>query len=96
MIYKPGDRVVVRKDLAAYRRYYMHGDEVFDDVMEGMQLLAGKTVTIREITPSGKYRIKEGIFNWTDGMFEGYAVDDDEIEVDEAAWHEFFSDFVVR
>ena len=68
--YKPGDKVTVRKDLTAHRRYYMeHGDDS-DVVVLEMLRLAGKEVTIKAVTFAGKYQIKEDNYNWTDEMFE--------------------------
>lgn len=68
--YKPGDKVTVRKDLTAYRKYYMEHARSGDTVMPKMLRLAGKEVTIEAVTPVGKYQIKEDNYNWTDEMFE--------------------------
>jgi hypothetical protein len=68
--YKPGDKVTVRKDLTAYRKYYMEHARSGDTVMPKMLRLAGKEVTIEAVTPVGKYQIKEDDYNWTDEMFE--------------------------
>ena len=63
--YKPGDKVVVRKDLEAHKDY---GEGV---AVSEMVERAGQTVTISRITFHGaKYNIVEDIWNWTDEMFD--------------------------
>jgi hypothetical protein len=72
--FKVGDKVLV-KNIKADARYYMEDGKAHDAVTFGMLNHSGKVVTIAEITPIGKYRIKEdrGTWNWVDGMFEGLA-----------------------
>ena len=42
-----------------------------------MVALRGQTVTISEIVPNGKYRIRELAYRvWTDEMFEGLHISD--------------------
>ena len=66
MKYKVGDKVRVRKDLVVDSRY---GDDTF---AVGMQKFSGKTMTIYDITPKNKYKLKEDFdrYNWTDEMLE--------------------------
>lgn len=67
--YKPGSKVRVRVDLEPNRGYKMRGSEEADVATPGMLTLAGKTVTIKEVTKWGKYHIEEMGWNWTDEMF---------------------------
>lgn len=66
MKYKVGDKVKVREDLVVDSRY---GDDTF---AVGMQKFSGKTMTVYDITPKNKYKLKEDFdrYNWTDEMFE--------------------------
>ena len=67
MKYKVGDKVRVRNDLVVNEKY---GNDTF---IVGMESYSGKTLTVSEITPKNKYKLKEVVcyFNWTDEMFEG-------------------------
>lgn len=74
--YAVGDVVYVREDLCEGRDYRMFNSSRVVDVALGTMLkLAGRAVTIEEITPYGKYHIKESDSNWTDEMFSGLAKD---------------------
>ena len=63
MKYKVGDKVRVRSDLEVGKRYGKHAF-VYD-----MIKYSGKIVTIESVGESD-YRIVEGIYSWTDEMFE--------------------------
>lgn len=73
--YKPGDIVVVRKDLITNCRYYMEGTSGWNIATNEMVGLRGCAVTIKGIV-LGRYIIPElqGCV-WTDEMFEGKAED---------------------
>ena len=73
MKYKVGDKVKVRDDLNLFAAYRMADGGACDGVVDEMMELRGRIVTIKSITDAGKYRIKEGDYNWTDGMFAGLA-----------------------
>lgn len=77
-LYQVGDRVIVRNDLNQTARYFMNGSrEVSDIATRDMVALRGQTVTISEIVPNGKYRIRELAYRvWTDEMFEGLHISD--------------------
>lgn len=64
--YKVGDTVKVRSDLMP-RHYY---GEYFTD---SMTKFLGKEVTITKIISYGRYKIKDGIYVFSDEMFEGKA-----------------------
>lgn len=79
LLYKVGDKVMVRKDIQEDDRCHMvsctespgyNGMYVNDD----MAVKAGKFVTIRAIIEDEdcgyKYAIKEDGWSWTDEMFE--------------------------
>ena len=70
-LYHVGDRVVVRSDLTADKRYYMADSTRSDICVSEMIKLAGETVTISEVLWHGKYIISESKWVWTDGMFAG-------------------------
>ena len=63
MKYKAGDKVKVRSDLEAGKRY---GGDMF---AEEMCKYEGKTLTIACVGQS-IYAVKENFYNWTDEMFE--------------------------
>ncbi len=69
MKYKVGDKVRVKKDLVADRIY---GYVVF---VNDMEKYCGKTVTIKSITESGRYKLEEDSAKryWTDEMLEDVA-----------------------
>ena len=73
--YKPGDIVVVRKDLITNCLYYMEGTSHWNIATNEMVGLRGCAVTIKGIA-LGRYIISElqGCC-WTDEMFEGKAED---------------------
>ena len=79
LLYKVGDKVMVRKDIQEKGHYHMvsctespgyKGMYVNDDTAAK----AGKLVTIRAIIEDEncgyKYKIKEDSWSWTDEMFE--------------------------
>lgn len=75
MMYKPGDKVMIRPDLREYECYYMlsgpkKGKGMFRTV-PSMVAQAGKVFTIKKIRENGRgYQLKEYDFGWTDSMFE--------------------------
>lgn len=77
--FKVGDKVRVRKDLKC-GEYYMRDGETKDSFIGDMKELMGKVVTIDKITESGKYRIVEHRYNWTDEMFEPDVVKIEKVE----------------
>ena len=84
MPYKVGDRVRVRCDLKIGGYYRMSNNpDVHDGVVRDMLRFAGKVVTIAKIENfSGKYRIVECGWNWTDEMFDGLEDTDDDSAFD--------------
>ena len=78
MLYKPGDRVVVRDDMKV-EEYYCNKDneDAAARLVKPMNDLAGKTVTIYRIASASIdrkfYRIDAdgGMFFWSDNMFYG-------------------------
>lgn len=72
LLYRPGDRVIVRPDLKRNTRYYMlNGSETFNAAVDDMFLLAGKIVTISDIWLNGQYHVEGSTWSWTDEMFLG-------------------------
>lgn len=75
MMYKPGDKVMIRPDLKEYECYYMlsgpkKGKGMFCTV-PSMVAQAGKVFTIKGIRENGRdYQLIEYDFGWTDEMFE--------------------------
>lgn len=75
VMYKPGDKVMIRSDLREYECYYMlsgpkKGKGMFCTV-PSMVAQAGKVFTIKKIRENGRgYQLKESDFGWTDSMFE--------------------------
>ena len=75
MMYKPGDKVMIRPDLKEYECYYMlsgpkKGKGVFCTT-PSMVAQAGKVFTIKGIRENGRgYQLIEYSFGWTDEMFE--------------------------
>ena len=75
MMYKPGDKVMIRPDLREYECYYMlsgpkKGKGMFCTV-PSMVAQAGKVFIIKKIRENGRgYQLKEYDFGWTDSMFE--------------------------
>ena len=71
--FKVGDRVIIRHDLSTDM-----GDDYFD-VMDDMVELAGKEATITDVDdfiydfPVYDLDIDEGVFGWTEDMFEEVA-----------------------
>lgn len=78
MLYKPGDKVVVRSDLVPGNEYAMRGKTVgYTDIFVDQMLpMCGKIATIEKVSNDG-YQIKEFDFNWTDDMFEGSVLTED-------------------
>lgn len=77
MKYKVGDKVKVRSKEwwdAQPKNAYGYVECGADVFSEGMTYMCGEIVTISAIR-SNTYRIGEGMFNWTDEMFEGLAED---------------------
>lgn len=84
LLYDPGDRVVVRKDLAVNEYYSNIDGSANVKVVSDMARYAGKTVTISSRSVHGPtgwelYHVEElvdeelgDIFWWTDCMFEGH------------------------
>ena len=75
--FKVGDKVKVRNDLKVDSRYLMDDSNVGDTFVSEMSEFKGETVTISEITASGKYLVEEDEtnWNWTDDMFEDKKVE---------------------
>ncbi len=75
MMYKPGDKVMIRPDLKEYECYYMlsgpkKGKGMFCTV-PSMVAQAGKVFTIEGIRENGRgYKLIGYGFGWTDEMFE--------------------------
>lgn len=75
MMYKPGDKVMIRPDLKEYECYYMlsgpkKGKGMFCTV-PSMVAQAGKVFTIEKILEDGRgYQLKGRGLGWTDSMFE--------------------------
>ncbi|MGN0655230.1 MAG: hypothetical protein ACI4KR_00410 [Ruminiclostridium sp.] len=80
MLYKAGDKVLVKPDLNLEDEYYMSDKSEYDYVSEEMLEYAGKVVTISEAYDFG-YHIEEladdddDEWIWTDEMFAGLAED---------------------
>lgn len=72
--YKPGDIVIVRKDLTTERHYFMEGTSAWNRATNEMVGLSGCAVTINGIV-FGQYITSECACRWTDEMFEGKAED---------------------
>lgn len=82
MIYKPGDKVVIRKDLNLDTPYPMIGCKSSLSDFKGfcinrtMLAMAGKTATIKDVRECIPYEfcyyLNECPFIWTDTMFENY------------------------
>ncbi len=77
MMYKPGDKVVVRSDLSSGTYYHMtSGETIGCSVRPGLRRVdqfKGKIVTIdRRNTRGAGYRVLEDSFGytWADEMFE--------------------------
>jgi hypothetical protein len=69
MLFKVGQRVMVRPDLKYQRRYKNISNDEGDIVTGQMYELKGKQVTISSISTMGKYRIEEESSWWTEEMF---------------------------
>lgn len=72
MKFKVGDRVRVRNDLIENKEYYMKDRRSSNSVVDDMLKLRGRVVTIKYA--QFQYQIEEYGFNWTDEMFEPFAV----------------------
>lgn len=84
--YKPGDRVIIRSDLVPNgARYHMFDNHaVSNSVSPDMAEMGGQVFAIKKVTDFGQYKLKgdPGLWNWTDEMFEGPAVELDDIDID--------------
>ena len=69
MRFKVGDKVRVRRDLEAGKRYYMDDKKESDIFMFGMKEFLGEIVTIIGLFCE-MYKIKDSEYVWTDEMFE--------------------------
>ena len=76
--YSPGDRVIVRPDLEENVRYDMDDYSINLGAADGMLRFAGTEVTIRSVEDGTFYKIEEGSYGWTDGMFLGCTDEVDE------------------
>lgn len=89
MLYRVGDRVVIREDLDGYKngRYYMLRKSKFggvkrdtnesNTITDGMYALRGKVFQITSIS-GGQYLLEDanvGSCRWTDEMFAGLEED---------------------
>ncbi len=75
MMYKPGDKVIVKNTLSMDKRYPMlsgpNRDYAHYFVNDSMEHQRGIVFTIKEAEDNGwGYRLKEFGFGWTDSMFE--------------------------
>lgn len=73
MLYKVGDKVVIKTDLNTDEDYYMSDSEEYCYVTEEMLKFTGRIATITDATPYG-YHIAEcddedSSWLWTDEMF---------------------------
>ncbi len=79
MLYKKGDRVVVRPDLNGNDTYHMSDQDMWNVATEEMVALAGRVVTISHV--GRQYEVEEDPcgWDWTDEMFIGLesGLDDD-------------------
>lgn len=92
LMYKPGDKVIVREDLSLHIKY---GDETGRNEIEvnnDMVSLAGQEVTISYVVCDYEYRIKEDCWHWRYEMFAPPESIKD-LTVDESDWSGFFSGF---
>lgn len=78
MLYKPGDKVIIRSDLVPDNEYAMKSQAIcYTDIFVSQMLpMRGKIATIEKVYCFG-YRIKEFDFLWTDDMFEGSVLTED-------------------
>ena len=74
MMYRVGDRVVIRSDLVENQKYSMLDKSQTDIVNSSMMEYRGKTATISWYE-NGKYKLREFDWYWTDEMFEGLESD---------------------
>lgn len=72
--YKPGDKVLLRKDLV-YDQVYPMEDNNVDDCVTHEMLKTAETLqfaTIKGVDINGEYVLEEDEqYHWTDGMIEG-------------------------
>lgn len=83
MKYKPGDKVVVRDDLRLGVRYYSKDGGAYSVATPTMIRMRGKVATIKEITYH-RYFIYESGFYWTDDMFDGIAMEEEQVKISES------------
>lgn len=78
MLYKPGDKVIIRSDLVPDNEYAMKSQPIcYTDVFISQMLpMRGEIATIKEASCIG-YRIKEFDWLWTDDMFEESVLTED-------------------
>lgn len=90
MRYKVGDRVVIRSDIVESERYYSDDGEESNSVTESMAEMAGQVMTIKRIY-DGQYILEEDEWGWrwVDGMFEGYAKEEQEPDYDDILLEDF-------
>jgi hypothetical protein len=72
LLYKVGDKVLVRNDLKIDECYGSISNNAHNTFVPAMEHLKGKIVTISHVASSGQYKIKEFCegCNWVEEMFE--------------------------
>lgn len=70
-LYKPGDKVKLRRDLIVDKVYYMNDSVTKDSFVSGMKHMLGGIYTISEINSDVGYTIEENYWKITDEMIEG-------------------------
>lgn len=83
MKYKSGDRVIVRSDLHKGVRYYAEDHSVYSVATPSMVSMRGRTVTIMCVAQH-RYIIFGSPFYWTDDMFDGAVIEEEQIEISES------------
>lgn len=83
MKYKPGDQVIVRSDLHQGVCYCAEDSSVHAVAVSSMVNLRGRTVTIRQIIQH-RYLIYGSTLYWTDDMFDGAVIEEEQIEISES------------
>ena len=83
MKYKPGDQVIVRSDLRNGACYCAEDGSAHTVAIPSMLSLRGRTVTIRQIIQH-RYLIYGSTLYWTDGMFDGAVIEEEQIKISES------------
>lgn len=84
MLYKPGDRVVVREDLREDIAYYMADDPRENNYATSDMCDARGTVLTIQRIEFGEYICEEfSLRFWTDEMFSGLAEEEEPFDVED-------------